>query len=110
MCSQARQQGERCFSPTHSTLGHSLLMGNFMGGVWRGLAREHAGTICSQDLGLFSHLDLGVANSSEEQMLLPPPQGHRCVTSWSQHHRESLTTCGRPLNQAGDKTRLRAKA
>lgn len=43
-------------------------MGNFMGAA----QREHAGAICSQDLGLSSRPDLGKANNLQEQMSHPP--------------------------------------
>lgn len=76
-CSQAERRGVRDAS-SPSTLRSQPVNGEFHGCGTAERGREHAGAICSQDLGLSSRPDLGKANNLQEQMSHPPfPPGLR---------------------------------
>lgn len=71
VCSQAERRGVRDAS-SPSTLRSQPVNGEFHGCGTAERGREHAGAICSQDLGLSSRPDLGKANNLQEQMSHPP--------------------------------------
>lgn len=58
--------------PPPSSLRSQPVNGEFHGCGTAERGREHAGAICSQDLGLSSCPDLGKANNLQEQMSHPP--------------------------------------
>lgn len=64
--------------------------------------REHAGAICSQDLGLSSRPDLGKANNLQEQMSHPPfPMGLWVCHPRAQHPTNPQHLGGDPCVELG---------